>query len=175
MSGPLARRDFIKGSLTVAATATVLATERAHGATADPAVEAEWRNRQAGMRYRRLGRTGFMVSEIVQGGDPVSPDNRRHVEMAVERGLNYLDTAPVYAGGKSEPGYAEVLKAVGRDNVFVTTKVSALGGARNRAYQEVFAGLTRRFATVELAGPLIHRRRTTLRGYESVPVEVTPR
>jgi len=95
------------------------------------------------MKYRRLGRTGFMVSEIVQGGDPVSPDNRRHVEMAVERGLNYLDTAPVYAGGKSEPGYAEVLKAVGRDNVFLTTKVSALGGARNRAYQEVFAGLTR--------------------------------
>jgi predicted aldo/keto reductase-like oxidoreductase len=84
-----------------------------------------------------------MVSEIVQGGDPVSPDNRRHVEVAVERGLNYLDTAPVYAGGESEPGYAEVLQAIGRDRVFLTTKVSALGGTRNRAYQEIFVGLTR--------------------------------
>jgi aryl-alcohol dehydrogenase-like predicted oxidoreductase len=84
-----------------------------------------------------------MVSEIVCGGDPIAPDNRRHVEVAVERGLNYLDTAPAYGQGRSEEGYAEVLRAVGRDRVFLTTKVSPLGGARNRAYQEVFAGLTR--------------------------------
>ena len=145
MDEPLDRREFLKGSLVAAgsAAAALGAARQTHGSTGGTPPEGEWRNRQAGMRYRRLGRTGFMVSEIVQGGDPVSPDNRRHVEMAVERGLNYLDTAPVYAGGKSEPGYAEVLKAVGRDNVFVTTKVSALGGARNRAYQEIFAGLTR--------------------------------
>jgi len=84
-----------------------------------------------------------MVSEIVFGGDPVAPDNRRHVEMAVERGLNYLDTAPAYGQGKSEEGYAEVLRAVGRGRVFLTTKVSPLGTARNRAYQGVFGGLTR--------------------------------
>jgi len=95
------------------------------------------------MRYRQLGRTGFMISEIVFGGDPVAPDNRRPVEMAVERGLNYLDTAPAYGRGKSEEGYAGVLRAVGRDKVFLTTKVSPLGGARNRAYLDVFAGLTR--------------------------------
>ncbi len=145
MNGPLDRREFLKGSLAAAGgTAAALGGARRVGASgSDSPSEGEWRNRQAGMRYRRLGRTGFMVSEIVQGGDPVSPDNRRHVEMAVERGLNYLDTAPVYAGGKSEPGYAEVLRAVGRDRVFLTTKVSALGGTRNRAYQEIFAGLIR--------------------------------
>jgi aryl-alcohol dehydrogenase-like predicted oxidoreductase len=145
MSGPLDRREFLKGSL-VAAGGTVAAlggSRRAGALGSDSKSEVEWRNRQGGMRYRRLGRTGFMVSEIVQGGDPVTPDNRRHVEVAVERGLNYLDTAPVYAGGKSEPGYAEVLQAIGRDRVFLTTKVSALGGTRNRAYQEIFAGLTR--------------------------------
>lgn len=108
-----------------------------------PLPDVEWRNRQPGMKYRRLGRTGFMVSEIVFGGDPVRPDNRKHVEMAFERGLNYFDTAPAYGQGKSEEGYAEALRAVGRDNVFQTTKVSPLGGARNQAYQEVFAGLTR--------------------------------
>ncbi|HSB60559.1 MAG TPA: aldo/keto reductase [Vicinamibacteria bacterium] len=95
------------------------------------------------MKYRRLGRTGFMVSEIVCGGDPVAPDNRRHVEVAFEMGLNYLDTAPAYGQGKSEEGYAEVIKAVGRDRVFLTTKVSPLGNTRNKAYQEVFAGLSR--------------------------------
>jgi aryl-alcohol dehydrogenase-like predicted oxidoreductase len=145
MNEPLDRREFLKSSLVAAGgTAAVLGgTTRVSASGGDSSSEGEWRNRQAGMKYRRLGRTGFMVSEIVQGGDPVSPDNRRHVEVAVERGLNYLDTAPVYAGGKSEPGYAAVLQAVGRDRVFLTTKVSALGGARNRAYQEIFAGLTR--------------------------------
>jgi aryl-alcohol dehydrogenase-like predicted oxidoreductase len=145
MSRAVDRREFLTSSVVAAGgvTAAVGRPGRTVAAPAAPPVEVEWRNRQAGMKYRRLGRTGFMVSEIVQGGDPVTPDNRRHVQVAVERGLNYLDTAPVYAGGRSEPGYAEVLKEVGRDNVFVTTKVSPLGGARNRAYQDVFAGLTR--------------------------------
>jgi aryl-alcohol dehydrogenase-like predicted oxidoreductase len=143
MYGPLDRREFLKGSLTVAGGAAAALGAVGGAGAADPPPEAEWRNRQAGMRYRRLGRTGFMISEIVQGGDPISPDNRRHVEVAVERGLNYLDTAPVYAQGRSEPGYAEVLQAIGRDRVFLTTKVSALGGSRNQAYQEIFAGLTR--------------------------------
>ena len=71
---------------------------------------AEWRNRQPGMAYRRLGRTGYMVSEIVMGGNTISPDNNKHVEMAIEMGLNYLDTSPVYGGGKSEEGYGEVVK-----------------------------------------------------------------
>lgn len=143
MRGDLGRRDFIKGSLAVAA--GVAAAKTAGGATAAPAgaSAAEWRNRQPGMKYRRLGRTGFMVSEIVCGGDPIAPDNWRHVEVAVERGLNYLDTAPAYGHGKSEQGYAEVLRAIGRDRVFLTTKVSPLGGARNRAWLEVFTRLGR--------------------------------
>jgi cytochrome P450 len=41
--------------------------------------------------------------------------------------------------------------------------------------QEVFAGLVRRFKSVTQAGPLVNRNRMTLRGYEAVPVEVTPR
>jgi len=141
MNEPLDRREFLKGSLVTAGSAA--AALGAAGRLSADGSPSEWRNRQAGMKYRRLGRTGFMVSEIVQGGDPITPDNRRHVEVAVERGLNYLDTAPVYAGGESEPGYAQVLRSIGRDRVFLTTKVSPLGGARNQAYQEVFAGLTR--------------------------------
>ena len=133
------RRKFLKGVVA----ASAVATAKSPGALAAPAAEGEWRNRQAGMKYRRLGRTGFMVSEIVFGGDPVSPKNNRHVEMAFERGLNYFDTAPAYGRGKSERGYAAVLRNVGRDKVFLTSKVSPLGGARNRAYQEIFSGLTR--------------------------------
>jgi aryl-alcohol dehydrogenase-like predicted oxidoreductase len=141
MGGAVDRRVFLASSLAAGAAMALpapLAAWAQGRATAPP----EWRNRQAGMKYRRLGRTGFMISEIVCGGDPIAPDNRRHVEMAVERGLNYLDTAPDY-GGKSEEGYAEVLRAVGRDKVFQTTKVGRLGPSRNRAYLAVFEQLGR--------------------------------
>src|SRR5437773_10710613 len=130
------RREFLRNSLARAAGAVALPAELVgltRSPSAAPAGEGEWRNRQAGMKYRRLGRTGFMVSEIVCGGDPIAPDNRRHVEVAFERGLNYLDTAPAYGQGRSEEGYAEVLRAVGRDRVFLTTKVSPLGSARRRS------------------------------------------
>jgi aryl-alcohol dehydrogenase-like predicted oxidoreductase len=161
----LDRREFLKGSLV--ATAALGATGPVASSAGDAPSEAEWRNRQTGMKYRRLGRTGFMVSEIVQGGDPITPDNFRHVEMAIERGLNYLDTAPVYAGGKSEPGYAEVLQAVGRDRVFLTTKVSPLGGARNQAYQKVFAGLTRaeQESVLKELAEYLRERQATLPSY----------
>lgn len=146
MTRPLVRREFLRNSLALAAGAAALPARLAglsHALPAPPPAEPEWRNRQGGMKYRRLGRTGFMVSEVVCGGDPIAPDNRRHVEVAVEMGLNYLDTAPAYGRGKSEEGYAEVLRSVGRERVFLTTKVSPLGSSRNKAYQRLFAGLGR--------------------------------
>jgi aryl-alcohol dehydrogenase-like predicted oxidoreductase len=146
MSRPLVRREFLKNSLALAAGAAGLSTGLgglSPAFSAPPPTDPEWRNKQAGMKYRRLGRTGFMVSEIVCGGDPIAPDNRRHVEVAFEQGLNYFDTAPAYGQGRSEEGYAAALQAVGRERVFLTTKVSPLGRARNQAYQQVFAGLGR--------------------------------
>ena len=103
------------------------------------AAEGEWRNRQPEMRYRKLGRTGFMISEIVCGGDPISPTNNRHVELAIEMGLNYLDTAPEYGEGASERGYSGIIQGSKRDRVFVNTKVRAFPASRFGAYKMVFA------------------------------------
>ena len=61
------------------------------------------------MAYRQLGRTGFMVSEVVNGGDPVSTKNYRMVETAIEKGLNYLDMAPAYGRGECEKGYGLII------------------------------------------------------------------
>ena len=41
--------------------------------------------------------------------------------------------------------------------------------------REVFRALRDRFSAIEIAGELVQRPRTTLRGYEAVPVRVTPR
>ncbi len=42
---------------------------------------------------------------------------------AIELGLNMIDTAEMYGSGRAEELVGEVIKEVGRDNVFVTTKL----------------------------------------------------
>ena len=127
------RRGFLKSSVVLAMGGGALRAGAARaGTAAAPQAEAklEWRNKQPEMRYRKLGRTGFMISEMVCGGDPISPTNNRHVELAIEMGLNYLDTAPEYGEGQSERGYGAILQGSKRDRVFVNTKISVFPEAR---------------------------------------------
>jgi aryl-alcohol dehydrogenase-like predicted oxidoreductase len=130
------RREF----LTISAGAVVSAAVFPRMAEAQNAPQGEWRNRQPGMTYRRLGRTGLMVSSIGMGGDDIRPAGIDYVLWAVDQGLNYFDTAPQYGGGQSERGYALVLKARGRDQVFQNTKVNAHPNRATR-YRQIFASL----------------------------------
>jgi aryl-alcohol dehydrogenase-like predicted oxidoreductase len=145
MNSLITRRDFVKTSLMVAASGGVLKPDTLFGAAPGSksarAPEGEWRNKQPEMRYRRLGRTGFMISEIVCGGDPIAPNNNRHVEMAIDLGLNYLDTAPAYGNGQSEMGYSGVIQGSKRDRVFINTKVSPFSPTRFNTYQKIFESL----------------------------------
>ena len=134
-NGKLARRDFLAAT---AATA-VSAMFPAAGLAAGP--EPEWRNRQPNMTYRRLGRTGYMISSMGLGGDDIAPDNTDLVFWAMDQGVNYFDTAPHYNNFRSEPGYAAVLKARGRDKVFQVSKVNVFPG-RTQAYQTIFRSLS---------------------------------
>ncbi len=104
---------------------------------------AEWRNKQPGMAYRRLGRTGMMISEVVSGGDPITLENYKHLELALEMGLNYLDMAPAYNNGDTERAYGKLLagSSARRDRVFLTTKISDFTKTRDAMYREIFDGL----------------------------------
>jgi aryl-alcohol dehydrogenase-like predicted oxidoreductase len=107
-----------------------------------PAVKQEWRNKQAGMAYRRLGNTGLMISEVVNGGDPVRLGNLRTTEIAMERGLNYLDMAPAYGRGECETSYGKIIdNSAKREKVFMTTKVSGYTSVRDKLYREIFDSL----------------------------------
>jgi aryl-alcohol dehydrogenase-like predicted oxidoreductase len=140
------RRHFLR---TGAAALALGASSPAHAGAPEgrgrPADEPsdEWRNKQAGMAYRRLGRTGMMISEVVCGGDPITTRNYKHLEHAIERGLNYLDMAPSYNGGDTERAYGKLLAASPslREKVFLTTKVSDFNRVRTRMYKQVFDGL----------------------------------
>jgi len=127
------RREFLE----ISALSAALALK----ADAAPASAGEYRNRQSGVAYRQLGRTGYMISEMVMGGNTISVDSYDHVLKALDMGLNYLDTAPAYGNGRSEAGYAKVIKARGRDKFFINSKISNWDNNRNRLYAEIFASL----------------------------------
>lgn len=127
------RRSFVASTF---ASALAIKADSASAQT-----KGEWRNKQSGMAYRQLGRTGYMVSEMVMGGNYISPDNYDHVLKSIDMGLNYLDTAPAYGNGKSELGYAQVLKVRKRDQVFINSKVSPWDINRNKMYADIYASL----------------------------------
>ncbi len=144
---PLDRRNFIaKASVaSIGLSGLPLGSIRIkdHSDKKSPApVALEWRNKVNGMVYRQLGRTGLMVSEVVNGGDPVRSDNYKQVEIAIERGVNYLDMAPAYGSGDCETAYSKVIDSSSkRMKVFMTTKVSGFQGVRDEMYQDIFKGL----------------------------------
>ncbi len=143
----IGRREFIRASAMTAFSVPFLS----HAVWAEPQkgtqvasfkIKPEWRNRQEGMAYRQLGRTGFMVSEIAFGTERIKPDNIRPIEMAIERGLNYLDTAPQYGNGASESAIGKALNSSSkREKVFIATKLSSFPAFRNNLYKEIFDGL----------------------------------
>jgi aryl-alcohol dehydrogenase-like predicted oxidoreductase len=93
------------------------------------------------MMYRKLGRTGLLVSEITLGtmsfggggvwssiGELKQTQVNEMVKIAMDAGVNTLDTANVYADGESERLVGQALKdlEISRESVVIATKV--LGG-----------------------------------------------
>jgi predicted aldo/keto reductase-like oxidoreductase len=86
-------------------------------------------------RFRRLGRTGLEVSDISFGSSRTTdPDLVRY---ALERGVNYFDTAESYEDGRSEETLGEALRGQ-RDRVLLASKVKT--GA-NTPRAEIMKGL----------------------------------
>ncbi|MFF4247091.1 aldo/keto reductase [Streptomyces sp. NPDC001822] len=92
------------------------------------------------MRYRVLGRTGIEVSTHCLGtmmfgsmGNPDHEDCARVINTALDAGINFVDTADMYAAGESEQIVGKALKGR-RDDVVLATKVHfPLGEGRNRS------------------------------------------
>jgi len=92
------------------------------------------------MEYVSLGRGGPDVSAVglgmwqaggkAWGSDVRDADCRKAMERAVELGINLVDTAEAYGDGHSERVMSRAIRNVGRDHVFVATKV---GGWHLRA------------------------------------------
>ena len=109
------------------------------------------------MRYRRLGRSGLVVSEVGLGGGGIghvwgetSEDEvAATVALALREGVNFFDVAPSYGGGRAEENLGRALGDQ-RDRALVATKVSLaaeelddIAGAAERSLSESLERLRR--------------------------------
>lgn len=92
------------------------------------------------MRFRPLARTGLEVSELAfgamnLGGRTDDVTSRKMLETAIGAGVNLIDTADIYSGGRSEIVVGQVLSSTAtRDSVLVATKCGLpTGHDRNSA------------------------------------------
>ena len=77
------------------------------------------------MKKRELGNSGMYVSEIGLGCMSFPNDLeevKNIVDAAIHAGINFFDTADLYAAGKNESSIGEVLKGR-RDEIILATKV----------------------------------------------------
>lgn len=119
------------------------------------------------MRYRTLGPSGLLVSELCLGtmtfggsdgmwgqiGQLHQDEADTLVKTAFDAGINFIDTANVYAGGESERILGQSLRNLGiaRDDVVIATKVlgpmgegpNARGASRAHVMAQAKASLAR--------------------------------
>ena len=81
------------------------------------------------MEHRPLGRTGVSVSKLCLGammfgawGNPDHDESIRIIHAALDAGINFIDTADVYARGESEEIVGKALAGGRRDDVVLATK-----------------------------------------------------
>jgi L-galactose dehydrogenase len=87
------------------------------------------------IRYRDLGNTGLEVSQLAIGGATLGNEYGEieagrgidAVRLAIDRGLNYLDTSPFYGDTLSERRLGEALQDGYRERVVLATKAGRYG------------------------------------------------
>jgi aryl-alcohol dehydrogenase-like predicted oxidoreductase len=112
------------------------------------------------MKYRKLGNTGLIVSEVALGtmqfgskmnlGNLGQDETTRMVKQALGAGINFIDTADVYSLGESETLLGNALKGL-RQEIVLATKVrlpmsynfNNSGATRVNILREVEASLRR--------------------------------
>jgi aryl-alcohol dehydrogenase-like predicted oxidoreductase len=81
------------------------------------------------MKYRRLGSSSLLVSEIALGswltysGGIDAAASRACVRKALDAGINFIDTANIYGKGAAEAFLGEALQDVPRESYVLATKL----------------------------------------------------
>jgi aryl-alcohol dehydrogenase-like predicted oxidoreductase len=101
------------------------------------------------MEKRMLGRTGRKVSVLSFGCGAVgglmtkgeAKDQERAFARALECGIDYFDTAPLYGNGASESNVGRILRSLGPSSITLGTKVRLQESDYGRAGAAITASL----------------------------------
>jgi aryl-alcohol dehydrogenase-like predicted oxidoreductase len=82
------------------------------------------------MKYRALGRTGFQVSDIAHGlwgmsgwSESNDDESRQAIQLAIDLGCNFFDTAWAYGDGKSDGLLGEALTGNKGKRIYAASKI----------------------------------------------------
>lgn len=89
------------------------------------------------MERRPLGQTGIELTKLSFGASSLGQEFRsvdlnealRSVHVAIERGMNFIDTSPFYGRGMSEMLLGRVLPELPRESYFLGTKLGRYAGS----------------------------------------------
>lgn len=117
------------------------------------------------MEYRQLGRSGLKVPELCFGtgtfgagneffkawGNTQDEEARKLIDLCMEAGCNFFDTADVYSAGRSEEVLGKAIAHLKRDDVLISTKATFrfgpgennVGSSRYHLTQSLEASLKR--------------------------------
>lgn len=126
------RREFLSSGLAAAASATVGSSLAAGEPTRTPRTKRKTENpfnerTYGAMPTRAFGKTGYKIGILSLGGQATLEDegteeeSERIINRAIDLGVNYIDTAASYGGGRSQINIGRVMKTR-RAEVWLATK-----------------------------------------------------
>jgi diketogulonate reductase-like aldo/keto reductase len=99
------------------------------------------------MRMVRLGKTGEKISVLGQGTWGLSRGNaeqfKESLRVGIDLGMTHIDAAEVYGWGAAEKAVGQVVSEVGRDDLFITTKLFPIHLTHNSSKKACYNSLKR--------------------------------
>ena len=132
------RRNFVKGAGLAGAGLLLPASGNSNDGQSQAPTEVR--------AYRRLGRTDIEISDISFGASRLREGEEHLVHHAMERGINYFDTAKSYTRGQSERVIGNAIKGK-RDQVYLVSKTGTNSGTRADEMMQALEDSLRRLQT----------------------------
>ena len=157
------RREFLKymgaGAAAVALDACTpdVAKKAGKASTSNKDLHGEMLQHYPGIGVLGYGCMRWPQKRNEQGRNVIDQEEvNRLVDYALEHGVNYFDTSPVYLGGDSERATAEALNRHPRDKWILATKLSVFGNSTFEGCQTMYRNSLSIFKTDHIDYYLLH-------------------
>ena len=147
----VSRRQFLKNS-TLGLLGTGAAVRLAAGTLEADKAEQQTAGPAKVKTFRKLGRTGFMTTDLGSG----QPTGTAVLNALLDAGVNYIDTGESYFKGKSEIWAGQALKNRDRKSYFITSKLQIKEGESKESLVQRTRKCLERLDTPYLDCMMIH-------------------